>query len=115
MNSLAKNITTAIHKWATEKFTEIRNDIAGVLTVADSGVSKATEAASAAATAQATADSAVSAAASAQSTADSAVSAAAAAQSTADSAKSSASNANRLIDSLGLVVVNGQVCQTFNI
>ena len=114
MNSLAKNITTAIHKWATEKFTNIRNDIAGVLAVADAGVSKATEAASAAATAQATADSAVSAAASAPSTADSAVSAADTAQSTADSAKSSAATANSILGSLGLVVVDGQICQTFN-
>ena len=100
MNSLAKNITTAIHQWVTDKLTAIRADIVGVLSVADSAVSKANaaqstadSAASAAASAQSTADSAVSAAASAQSTADSAVSAAASAQSTADSAVSAAASA----------------------
>ena len=100
MNSLAKNITTAIHQWVTDKLTAIRADIVGVLSVADSAVSKANaaqstadSAVSAAASAQSTADSAVSAAASAQSTADSAVSAAASAQSTADSAVSSAASA----------------------
>ena len=107
MNSLAKNITTAIHKWVTDKLTVIRADIAAVLGIADSAVSKANAAqstadnatslanaaASAAASAQSTADSAVSSAASAQSTADSAVSAAASAQSTADSAVSAAASA----------------------
>ena len=100
MNSLAKNITTAIHQWVTDKLTAIRADIVGVLGIADSAVSKANaaqstadSAASAASTAQSTADSAVSAAASAQSTADSAVSAAASAQSTADSAVSAAASA----------------------
>ena len=92
MNSLAKNITTAIHQWVTDKLTAIRADIVGVLSVADS-------AASAAASAQSTADSAVSAAASAQSTADSAVSAAASAQSTADSAVSAAASAQSTADS----------------
>ena len=97
MNSLAKNITTAIHKWVTDKLTAIRADIVAVLGIADSAVSKANSAqstadsaVSAAANAQSTADSAASAAASAQSTADSAVSAAASAQSTADGAQSSA-------------------------
>ena len=108
MNSLAKNITTAIHQWVTDKLTAIRADIAAVLGIADSAVSKANAAqstadnatalanaaASAASNAQSTADSAVSAAASAQSTADSAVSAAASAQSTADSAVSSAASAS---------------------
>ena len=101
MNSLAKNITTAIHQWVTDKLTSIRADIAAVLGIADSAVSKANaaqatadSAASAAANAQSTADSAVSAAASAQSTADSAVSAASSAQSTADSAVSSAASAS---------------------
>ena len=83
MNSLAKNITTAIHQWVTDKLTVIRADIASVLGIADSAISKANAA-------QSTADSAVSAAASAQSTADSAVSAAASAQSTADNAQSTA-------------------------
>ena len=92
MNSLAKNITTAIHKWVTDKLTAIRADIVGVLSVADSAVSKANAA-------QSTADSAVSAAANAQSTADSAVSAAASAQSTADSAVSSAASAQSTADS----------------
>ena len=114
MNSLAKNITTAIHKWVTDKLTSIRADIASVLGIADSAVSKAnaaqasaniaasaaSEAASAAANAQSTADSAVSAAASAsseaasaQSTADSAASAAASAKSAADKAQSAADKA----------------------
>ena len=129
MNSLAKNITTAIHKWVTDKLTAIRADIVGVLSVADSAVSKANaaqstadSAASAASTAQSTADSAVSAAASAQSAADGAQSsaeiAAAAsikAQSTADAASASAGTANDLIGSLGLVVVDGQICQKFNV
>ena len=92
MNSLAKNITSAIHKWVTDKLTAIRADIASVLGIADSAVSKANAA-------QSTADSAVSAAASAQSTADSAVSAAASAQSTADSAVSSAESAQSAADS----------------
>ena len=105
MNSLAKNITTAIHQWVTDKLTAIRADIVGVLSVAESAVSKANaaqstadSAASAASTAQSTADSAVSAAASAQSTADSAVSAAASAQSTADSAVSAAASAQSAAD-----------------
>ena len=112
MNSLAKNITTAIHKWVTDKLTAIRADISAVLGIADSAVSKANAAqssanaaASAAASAQSTADSAVSAAANAQSTADSAVSASSSAQSaadkaqsTADAAKSSASNAQSSAD-----------------
>ena len=119
MNSLAKNITTAIHQWVTEKLISIRADIAAVLGIADSAVSKANAAqasanaaqasanaaASAAASAQSTADSAASAAASAsseaasaQSTADSAVSAAASAQSTADSAISAAANAQSAAD-----------------
>ena len=105
MNSLAKNITTAIHQWVTDKLTSIRADIVGVLSVAESAVSKANaaqstadSAASAASTAQSTADSAVSAAASAQSTADSAVSAAASAQSTADSAVSAAASAQSAAD-----------------
>ena len=121
MNSLAKNITTAIHKWVTDKLTAIRADIVGVLGIADSAVSKANaaqstadSAASAASTAQSTADSAVSAAASAQSSADKAQSAADKAQSTADAASASAGTANDLIGSLGLVVVDGQICQTFN-
>lgn len=113
MNSLAKNITTAIHQWATDKLTAIRADIVGVLSVADSAVSKANAAqstadnatalanaaSSAAANAQSTAESAVSAAASAQSTADSAVSASASAQSTADSAVSAAASAQSTADS----------------
>lgn len=112
MNSLAKNITTAIHQWVTDKLTTIRADIASVLGIADSAVSKANAAQStadnatasanaatySAANAQSTADSAVSAAASAQSTADSAVSAAASAQSTADSAVSAAANAHSAAD-----------------
>ena len=106
MNSLAKNITTAIHQWVTDKLTAIRADIAAVLGIADSAVSKANAAqasanaaTSSAANAQSTADSAVSAAASAQSTADSAVSAAASAQSTADSAVSAAASAKSTADS----------------
>ena len=106
MNSLAKNITTAIHNWVTDKLTAIRSDIAAVLGIADSAVSKANAAqasanaaTSSAANAQSTADSAVSAAASAQSTADSAVSAAASAQSTADSAVSAAASAKSTADS----------------
>ena len=105
MNSLAKNITTAIHQWVTDKLTAIRADIVDVLSVAESAVSKANaaqstadSASSSAASAQSTADSAVSAAASAQSTADSAVSAAASAQSTADSASSSAAIAQSAAD-----------------
>lgn len=106
MNSLAKNITTAIHQWVTDKLTSIRADIAAVLGIADAAVSKANAAqasanaaTSSAANAQSTADSAVSAAASAQSTADSAVSAAASAQSTADSAVSAAASAKSTADS----------------
>lgn len=98
MNSLAKNITTAIHQWATEKLTAIRADIVGVLSVADAAVSKANAAQSSADKAQSTADSAVSAAASAQSTADSAVSAAVNAQGTADSAVSAAASAQSAAD-----------------
>ena len=105
MNSLAKNIITAIHQWVTDKLTAIRADIVGVLSVAESAVSKANaaqstadSASSSAASAQSTADSAVSAAASVQSTADSAVSAAASAQSTADSASSSAAIAQSAAD-----------------
>ena len=129
MNSLAKNITTAIHKWVTDKLTAIRADIASVLGIADSAVSKANAAqasadaaASAAANAQSTADSAVSAAANAHSAADKAQSAADKAQSTADSAQSaadaasaSAGTANELLGSLGLVVVDGKICQKFNV
>ena len=121
MNSLAKNITTAIHKWVTDKLTAIRADIVGVLSVADAAVSKANaaqstadSAVSAASNAQSTADSAASAAASAQSAADKAQSTADAAQSAADSASASAGTANNLLGSLGLVVVDGQICQTFN-
>ena len=121
MNSLAKNITTAIHKWVTDKLTAIHADIVGVLGIADSAVSKANaaqstadSAVSAAANAQSTADSAASAAASAQSAADKAQSTADAAQSAADSASASAGTANNLLSSLGLVVVDGQICQTFN-
>ena len=105
MNSLAKNITTAIHQWVTDKLTAIRADIVGVLSVADSAISKANaaqstadSASSAAANAQSTADSAVSAASNAQSTADSAVSSAASAQSTADSALSAAASAQSSAD-----------------
>ena len=105
MNSLAKNITTAIHQWVTDKLTAIRADIVGVLSVAESAVSKANaaqstadSASSSAASAQSTADSAVSAAASAQSTADSAASAAESAQSTADSAVSAAASAQSAAD-----------------
>ena len=105
MNSLAKNITTAIHKWVTDKLTAIRADIVGVLSVADSAVSDAAKAqssanaaAAAAINAQSTADSAASAAAKAQSTADSAASAAASAQSTADSAVSAAASAQSSAD-----------------
>ena len=112
MNSLAKNITTAIHQWVTDKLTAIRADIVSVLGIADSAVSKANaaqstadSASSAAARAQSTADSAVSAAASAsseaasaQSTADSAVSAAASAQSSADKAQSAADKAQSAAD-----------------
>ena len=115
MNSLAKNITTAIHKWVTEKLTAIRADIVGVLSIADSAVSKANAAqssanaaASAAASAQSTADSAVSAAESAQSTADSAVSSAASAQSTADSAVSSAASAQSTADSASSAAASAQ-------
>ena len=105
MNSLAKNITTAIHQWVTDKLTAIRADIVAVLSVADAAVSKANAAQStadsadsAASTAQSTADSAVSAAASAQITADSAASAAESAQSTADSAVSAAASAQSAAD-----------------
>lgn len=98
MNSLAKNITTAIHKWMTDKLTAIRADIVGVLSVADSAVSKANAAQSAADKAQSTANASASAAANAQSTADSAVSAASSAQSTADSAVSAAANAQSSAD-----------------
>ena len=98
MNSLAKNITTAIHKWVTDKLTTIRADIAAVLGIADSAVSKANAAQSSADKAQYTANSAASAASNAQSTADSAVSAAASAQSTADSAVSAAANAQSTAD-----------------
>ena len=105
MNSLAKNITTAIHQWVTDKLTAIRSDIVGVLSVADSAISKANaaqstadSASSAAANAQSTADSAVSAASNAQSTADSAVSAASSAQSTADSAVSAAASSQSSAD-----------------
>ena len=115
MNSLAKNITTAIHQWVTDKLTAIRSDIVGVLSVADSAVSKANAAqasanaaASAAANAQSTADSAVSAAASAQSTADSAISAAASAQSTADKAQSTANNATSLANAAKDAAENAQ-------
>lgn len=122
MNSLAKNITTAIHKWMTDKMTAIRADIVGVLSVADSAVSKANAAQSsadraqssaeiagtAAINAQSTADSAVSAAASAQSTAESAVSSAASAQSTADSAVSAAASAQRTADSAVSAAANAQ-------
>ena len=91
MNSLAKNITTAIHKWVTDKLTAIRADIVAVLGIADSAVSKANAA-------QASANAAASAAASAQSTADSAVSAAASASSEAASAQSSADKAQSAAD-----------------
>ena len=116
MNSLAKNITTAIHQWVTDKLTSIRADIAAVLGIADSAVSKANAAqssanaaASAASSAQSTADSAVSAAASAQSAADSAVSAAASAQSTADSAASSAASAQTAADKAQSTADNAQL------
>ena len=115
MNSLAKNITTAIHQWVTDKLTAIRADIASVLGIADGAQSAADSAASAAANAQSTADSAVSAAASAQSTADSASSAAASAsseaasaQSTADSAASAAANAQSSADSASSAASNAQ-------
>ena len=105
MNSLAKNITTAIHQWVTDKLTAIRADIVAVLSVSDAAVSKANaaqskadSAVSAAASAQSTADSAASAAASAQSTADSAVSASASAQSAADKAQSAADKAQSTAD-----------------
>lgn len=108
MNSLAKNITTAIHKWVTDKLTAIRADIVGVLSVADAAVSKANaaqstadSAISSAANAQSTADSAASAAASAQSTANSASSAAASAQSAADKAQSTADSAQEEAESVG--------------
>ena len=106
MNSLAKNITTAIHLWVTDKLTSIRADISSVLGIADSAVSKANAAQSTADNATALANAAASAAANAQSTADSAVSAAASAsseaasaQSTSDSAVSSAANAQSTADS----------------
>ena len=115
MNSLAKNITTAIHKWVTDKLTAIRADIVGVLSVAESAVSKANaaqstadSASSSAASAQSTADSAVSAAASAHSTADSAVSAAASAQSAADKAQSSADKAQSAADAAKSAAENAQ-------
>ncbi len=122
MNSLAKNITTAIHKWVTDKLTAIRADIAAVLGIADSAVSKANSAQSSAdraqssaeiagtsaVNAQSTADSAVSAAASAQSTADSAVSAAANAQSTADKAQGAADKAQGAADKAALAASNAQ-------
>lgn len=92
MNSLAKNITTAIHKWVTDKLTAIRADIASVLGIADSAVSKANAA-------QSTADSAVSAAASASSEAASAQSTADNATSLANSAKDAAANAQSTADS----------------
>ena len=98
MNSLAKNITTAIHKWVTDKLTAIRADIAAVLGIADSAVSKANAAQSSANEAQASANEAASAAASAQSTADSAVSAAASASSEAASAQSTADKAQLTAD-----------------
>ena len=101
MNSLAKNITTAIHQWVTDKITAIRADIAAVLGIADSAVT-------AAANAQSTADSAVSAAANAQSTADSAVSDAASAQSTADSAASAAASAQSAADSAASSAASAQ-------
>ena len=91
MNSLAKNITTAIHQWVTDKLTAIRTDIVGVLSVAESAVSKANAA-------QSTADSASSSAAIAQSTADSAVSASASAKSAADKAQSAADKAQSSAD-----------------
>ena len=122
MNSLAKNITTAIHQWVTDKLTAIRSDIASVLGIADSAVSKANTAqstadnatalanaaASAAASAQSTADSAVSASANAQGTADSSVSAAASAQSTADSAVSAAASAQSTADSAASAAAKAQ-------
>lgn len=98
MNSLAKNITTAIHQWVTDKLTAIRADIAAVLGIADSAVSKANAAQSSADRAQSSANAAASSAANAQSTADSAVSAAASAQSTADSAVSAAESAQSAAD-----------------
>ena len=115
MNSLAKNITTAIHQWVTDKLTTIRADIASVLGIADSAVSKANAAqstadtaVSAAASAQSTADSAASAAANAQSTADSAVSAAASASSEAASAQSTADNATSLANAAKDAAANAQ-------
>lgn len=115
MNSLAKNITTAIHKWVTDKLTAIRADIAAVLGIAKSAVSKANAAqstadtaVSAAASAQSTADSAASAAANAQSTADSAVSAAASASSEAASAQSTADNATSLANAAKDAAANAQ-------
>lgn len=72
--------------------------------------------------AQSTAESAVSAAANAhsaadkaQSAADKAALAAANAQSTADAAAASAGEANDILGSLGLVVVDGKICQKFNV
>ena len=115
MNSLAKNITTAIHQWVTDKLTTIRADIAAVLGIADSAVSKANTAqsaadtaVSAAASAQSTADSAASAAANAQSTADSAVSEAASASSEAASAQSTADNATSLANAAKDAAANAQ-------
>ena len=99
MNNLAKNITTSIHKWVTDKLTAIRADISAVLGIADSAVSKANAAQESANAAQASANAAASAAASAQSTADSAVSSAESAQSTADSALSAAASAQYTADS----------------
>lgn len=109
MNSLAKNITTAIHKWVTDKLTAIRSDIASVLGIADSAVSKANAAQSTADNATALANAASSAAASAQSTADSAVSAAANAQSTADSAVSAAASAKSTADSAVSAAASAQI------
>ena len=108
MNSLAKNITTAIHQWVTDKLTSIRADITAVLGIAESAVSKANAAQSTADNATALANAAASAAASAQSTADSAVSAAANAQSTADSAASAAANAQSTADSAASAAASAQ-------
>lgn len=122
MNSLAKNITTAIHQWVTGKITAIRADIVSVLGIADSAVSKANaaqksadiaaaaaiQAQSTAESAQSAADSAASAAASAQSTADSAASAAANAQSTADKAQGAADKAQSTADAAKSAAASAQ-------
>ena len=108
MNSLAKNVTTAIHQWVTDKLTAIRADIAAVLGIADSAVSKANAAQSSADKAQSSAEIAGTAAIQAQSTADGAQSSADAAASAAASAQSTADGAQSAADSAASEAANAQ-------